>query len=78
MKTKIAIALLKTLSNELLLLDWTRLNKFLMTSEATEARVSKLLALEIRGRCRTSIIFRLHARFNKLRGNRERRKLLHD
>lgn len=60
---------------KLLALSWTEFNRALMRVE-DDVLVSALLGLESEGLNRPRIKQRLHARFNKLRAERERREIM--
>jgi hypothetical protein len=64
----------KTLSHLDALGSWSMLNEFLR--DATEADCELLMKEERRGQKRTQYMLRIHARFNKLRGQRERSQLM--
>ena len=61
----------KSLTNKLA--SWSELNKSLL--ELSEQDVLKLLEAEKVGKRRHTFLLRLHARYNVLRGNRERTEL---
>lgn len=54
--------------------NWFALNEFLR--EASEADCERLLKEEKRGQRRVQYLLRIHARYNKQRGQRERGELL--
>ena len=56
------------------LLSWPALNTKLR--EATEQQCYRLLQLEAQGRRRPQFMLRIYGRYNRLRGERERRGLL--
>ena len=56
------------------LASWTGLNECLRTAD--EAYCIRLLEAEKAGAKRTQHLLRIHARFNKLRGQRERGELM--
>lgn len=57
-----------------ILASWAGLNECLRS--ANEELCTVLLATEKRGQRRTQHLLRIHARFNKLRGQRERSELM--
>ena len=59
---------------EALLKDWIKLNKDLMSLPISA--VQQLLELEINGNRRPQVVMRLYGRFNRLREQGEKSKLL--
>ena len=64
----------KTLNHLDALGSWSMLNEYLR--DATEQQCEVLMKEEKRGQRRTQYVLRIHARYNKLRGQRERAELL--
>lgn len=55
------------------LASWPQLNVAVMNF--TEPELARLLQLEQAGRNRTNFLLRIHSRFNRVRGEREKREL---
>ena len=56
--------------------DWRSLNR--MITDMREDQVLAMLEMEKAGQRRTTVLERLHARYNTLRVARERKELLND
>lgn len=50
--------------------NWNKMNEHL--NDLSEAKCLELLTIEQKGRCRVHMLNRIHARFTKLRSERER------
>lgn len=61
-------------AGETILSSWASCNNYLR--DATEEQAKKLLLLEQSRGCRIQFLLRIHARYNKMRGQRERAGLL--